>query len=595
MKKVQLTFIVIFMSLTLYCQTNTIKILTDLGTRYDYSCSIELQDDGKVIQAGDAYGTPCIIRFDTTGVLDYTFGNNGKIFATWNCGSNPADNNIKIQQDGKIVLGTSYYNGTDQDFVIARYNNDGSPDLSFGVNGKIIKSIGNYNDRCTSVALQSDGKILAAGGVNNDSSGNYQYDFALIRINSDGVIDNTFGNNGVAVTNIGLKNNIANSIVVQSDNKIILAGEANDSIFSDFALVRYNSDGTLDNSFGNNGIVRTALSSTYDFAKSIVLQPNGKILVAGSSQSGLSNYDFTIVRYNMDGTIDNNFGVNGIVSTDIGVDFGKDIALQQDGKIILVGSSTSGTIYDIATLCYDSLGVLDDSFGNNGFLSTSFGSGDSEGSAVCLKDDGEIIIAGSYNHGSPDYFDFATVRLFSNLTPNFTPSLSSPLNGTTGLSDEIVLSWNIVYGASNYNIQVSTSPDFSILVVDETLINSTNYIAYGFSDNTKYYWRVNANVNGTIGAWSNIWSFSTGVVNVVYESSNDYLKIYPVPAQDKLYIDGIELKNVSISILSINGVIIKQIKGFSVKEIDVSDLQSGIYLVKISNERIGYLIPITKE
>ncbi|MBC8487073.1 MAG: T9SS type A sorting domain-containing protein [Bacteroidetes bacterium] len=417
--KINIVIVISLSSINAFAQTNTIKILTDLGTNYDYSYSIAFQDDGKVIVAGDAWGTPCLIRFDTTGGLDNTFGIGGKVFTSWNCSSNPADNDIRIQQDGKIILGTRYYNGSDDDFILARFNSDGSPDLSFGDNGQVISSIGSYNDWCNAIAIQPDGKILAAGGTNNAPASNYNYNFALIRYNADGSIDSTFGNNGITITNIGLSNNIAYSMVIQQNNKIILVGEANDSIFSDFALARYKTDGSLDSDFGNGGIVRTPVSTTYDFAKSIDLQPDGKILVAGSAQSSLSNYNFALVRYELDGSLDNTFGVNGIVLTDIGSDFGEAVTIQPDEKIILAGSFTNGTIYDFATLRYNNDGALDYTFGTNGLISTSFGNGDSEGKAVTLGNDGEIIVTGSYNPGSPNYFDFAMVRLFSSISIGF--------------------------------------------------------------------------------------------------------------------------------------------------------------------------------
>ena len=593
-KKVKLLLILTILASTLYCQTNTIKILTDLGTKYDYSYSIELQNDGKVVQAGDAWGTPCLIRFDTTGNLDNTFGNGGKIIATWDSGRNPSDNDIKIQQDGKIVLGTSYYNGEDEDFIIARYIHDGSLDDSFGTNGKVITQIGSYNDRCNTIAIQSDGKILAAGGMNNSPASNYEYDFVLVRYNTNGTLDSTFGEDGVVVTNIGLKSNLANSMVVQPDGKIILAGEASDSIFSDFATVRYNTNGTLDSNFGNNGIVRTELSSRYDFAKSIVLQLDGKIIAAGSSQSGLSQYNFAMIRYNTDGTIDNTFGTNGIVSSDFGSDFGNDIALQADGKIIMVGSSATGTIYDIATLRFDSFGIIDKSFGNDGMIRTSLGNGDSEGHSVCLKDDGEIIIAGIYNHGSPDYFDFALVRLFSVLMPSVSPVLSSPPDETTDIQYNPTFIWNSVSDATSYNLEVSTSQDFSTAVFLETDIITTGYSVEELNANTTYFWRVNAVIEGEIGPWSDIWSFTTSDVSNIYTSNFEYIELFPVPVQDILFINGKGLNIVTISVLSMDGILIKQIEGIGIKEIDFSDLQSGIYVVRFIYEKTTYIKFVTK-
>jgi uncharacterized delta-60 repeat protein len=334
-------------SLLSFGQTNTVKVLSDLGTHYDFAYTIAIQDDGKVVVAGDADGKPCMIRYDTTGLLDNTFSSGGKVFASWNCGSSPADNEIKIQPDGKIVLGSRYFNGSNDDFIVARYNADGTPDISFGEYGKVIIQIGNHDDWCNSIAIQSDGKILAGGSTDIGSPGDFNHDFALLRCNSDGTIDNSFGNNGIVITHIGLKYNVAYSMAIQQNGKIILAGEANDSIFSDFAIARYNPDGSLDNSFGNSGVVRIALSETYDYAKSVALQSDGKIVVAGSAQNGLSNENCALVRFDTVGSFDATFGTNGIMITDISNEMGNSVAIQPDDKIVLAGSYTNTTIWSI--------------------------------------------------------------------------------------------------------------------------------------------------------------------------------------------------------------------------------------------------------
>ncbi len=185
------------LSLPSFGQTSTIQLLTDLGSRYDYAYSLAIQSDGKVLVAGDAWGKPCIIRFDTTGILDNSFGSGGKVFASWDCGSNPADGEIAIQNDGKILLGTRYHNGSNTDFIVARYQEDGSPDTTFGENGQVISQIGSHHDWCNTIAIQSDGKILAGGSTDTSLDGESRHDFALVRYNSDGTRDNSFGNNGI--------------------------------------------------------------------------------------------------------------------------------------------------------------------------------------------------------------------------------------------------------------------------------------------------------------------------------------------------------------------------------------------------------------
>ena len=153
----------ILISINLNGQNNTVEMLLDMGTRYDYGHSIALQNDGKVVVSGNAWGSPFIVRFDTTGGLDPAFGKDGKLIASWNSGRNPGDGEIQIQADGKMVLGTSYYNGNDADFIIARYLRDGSHDESFGNQGKVITKLGTWDDWCSCLTIQSDGKIVAGG------------------------------------------------------------------------------------------------------------------------------------------------------------------------------------------------------------------------------------------------------------------------------------------------------------------------------------------------------------------------------------------------------------------------------------------------
>lgn len=399
-------------------QTNTFVIITDMGTNYDYAHSIAVQPDEKVIVAGDSYGFPCMIRFDTEGALDPLFGNEGRVFAPWSGGGNPLATDVVVLSDGMILLGSSYYNGNDNDFIIACFIPDGSIDENFGSNGTTVTSIGSFEDVCFAIALQADGKLLAAGGTNK-SQGSFDYDFALVRYKPDGTPDSTFGNSGIVITQIGLYMNRAYSVVVQQDGKILLAGEAQDSqeAFSDFAVVRYNEDGSLDSNFGTNGKLRISLGETYDYAKSMVLQEDGKIVIAGYTQNGLNNYDFALIRLNTDGSFDDNFGNNGIVTTDIGNDYANSVTLQQDGKIVLAGSTTSGTMYDFATLRYNEDGSADVTFGDNGVIITSLVTGDDEGNSVVIRDNGEILIAGMVNTESGGYdSDFALLRLFSDLT-----------------------------------------------------------------------------------------------------------------------------------------------------------------------------------
>jgi uncharacterized delta-60 repeat protein len=592
--KTVLMFFISQFSILSYGQTNTFKVYTDLSHNNDYASSVAIQNDGKVLVAGDAWGKPCLLRYDLTGALDNSFGTEGKVFASFEGPQNPNKTELKIQKDGKIVMGTSYSNGIDADFVVLRFNMDGSPDLSFGNKGQAILPIGQANDYCNSIAIQSDGKIIAVGVTTIGSNGSGNYDFAAGRFNSDGTIDPTFGNEGKAITHIG-QGNVANSVVIQPDGKIILAGKSNETIFSDFALVRYNQDGTLDKSFGNSGIVQTQVSGTYDFANSVGLQSDGKIIAGGTAQDGFSNYNFALVRYNSDGTLDETYGTNGIAVTDrSSVDIGNSLSLQSDEKLILAGGTYGELGYNFCVIRYNTDGTPDNSFGTDGLITTSFGYGDAEGNDVAIGTDGEIIIVGSYNHGEPNYNDFALVRLFSKLTVQTPPILSSPENSAYDLSVNPVMTWNEVSGATSYNVQVSPSLYFDDQVISCTGLPSNNFSVIGLSNNTTYYWRVSTTSVGGTSMWSDIWYFSTGVYNDLTERNTGQIKLYPVPVVNQLFIDGIQEKSATVSVLSAEGKLLKEIQGTGIREIDFADVQKGLYILRISGPDMNYSKKIMK-
>ena len=228
------------------------------------------------------------------GDLDTTFGTGG--IATTHLGSlYDYGESVALQSDGKIVTAGYFYNGTDYDFALVRYNNDGTLDTSFSGDGIVTTDIGNLGDFATSIAIQSDGKIIVAG--NSLTSGNYK--FALVRYNTDGTLDTSFSGDGKVTTALGVSDDRFYSIGLQSDGKIVAAGSSYDdtgSIF-DFALVRYNTDGTSDSSFSGDGKVITAISGLEDSATSVVLQSDGKIVAAGYSYNVDTSIDFTLVRY----------------------------------------------------------------------------------------------------------------------------------------------------------------------------------------------------------------------------------------------------------------------------------------------------------
>ena len=281
-----------------------------------------LQSDGKIVAAGDKNGVNqfCIVRYNTNGSVDTTFNGGVPINTP---GTNSAYS-VLLQPDGKIIaLGQ----GGGGIFTLARYISNGSLDLSFGLAGTGIVStdvVRPAGSQIQAAVLQPDGKIVAIGGGDT---------FTLVRYNSDGAVDNTFGlaaNNNV-VTTPNTSN--AYGAVLQPDRKIVVVGDYNDGGRSVFCLVRYNSDGSIDTTFGSNGtgIVTTPNTTT---ALAGVLQPDEKILAAGDSGR--------VACYLSNGSLDRTFGSDGTgIVTTANLGPTKAIALQSDNKIVIAGQ-TSG-------------------------------------------------------------------------------------------------------------------------------------------------------------------------------------------------------------------------------------------------------------
>ena len=303
--------------------------------------SIAVQADGKIVMAGDSR----MVRVNTDGYEDigmyfsedYNFGTRDGLLTT------PSEKNssVALQPDGKIlVLGQTGSNIT-ADLVLMRYNTDGSLDTSFSGDGKLTTDFMSSSDSGRTVVVQTDGKILVAAssqGLNNGSMDGRDV-FALARYNTDGSLDNSFSGDG-KLTFSGIEANYATdisaylySMTTQGDDKILVVGAIN----GDLALVRFNTCGTLDTSFSGDGIVifrNFSLTYTWDATNDLLVQPDGKILVVGAIYG-----DFALVRFNTDGTLDTSFSGDGIVTTDlgIGISYATGITLQSDGKIVVSG------------------------------------------------------------------------------------------------------------------------------------------------------------------------------------------------------------------------------------------------------------------
>jgi len=311
---------------------------------------------------------------------------------------------IALQPDGKIVVAGYSHNGSNYDIAVVRYNADGSLDTTFDGDGRVTTPVGSGYDYGQAIALQPDGKIVVAGISYNGSND----DFAVVRYNADGSLDTTFSGDGKVTTPVGGSADDGYAIALQPDGKILVAGLTLGTSL-DIAVVRYNADGSLDTTFDGDGKVTTPVGTGADYGFAIALQPDGKFLVAGYLNNA-GNYDFAVVRYNADGGLDTTFSGDGKVTTPVGTagDYGYAIALQPDGKILVAGYSENGSDNDLAVVRYNADGSLDTTFDADGKLTTAAGGGNDNGYAIGLQPDGKIVVAGLSDNGT-DY-DFAVVR-----------------------------------------------------------------------------------------------------------------------------------------------------------------------------------------
>ncbi|MCP5091332.1 MAG: BspA family leucine-rich repeat surface protein, partial [Gammaproteobacteria bacterium] len=316
-------------------------VTTAIGAGVDKGRDVTVQSDGKILVAGYSHNGIdndfALTRYNADGTLDTSFGGGDGVTTT---AIGPADDiaqKVALQSDGKILVSGPSWNGTDYQFAVTRYNTDGTLDTSFDTDGKVTVDLTAGDDYAYGLAVQDDGKILLSGTDGN-------LDFTAVRFNTDGSLDTSFDGDGIVTVDFPFGgSDFGDQVFVQSDGKILLSGRADASAGNaDFALARLNSDGSLDTSFGGgDGMVTTPISGSHDMGYGVAVHTDGTIVVAGYLNS---TREFAAIRYNSDGTLDTTFDGDGKVVTDVGVgnDYAFSVAIQSDGKVIVSGYSGTG-------------------------------------------------------------------------------------------------------------------------------------------------------------------------------------------------------------------------------------------------------------
>ena len=324
--------------------------ITDVAGEHDSLSAVALQADGKIVVTGITDRRLALARYNSNGTLDTSFANGGvqitDFGAPWSGGSG-----VALQADGRILVGGSVDDGSQVSYMVARYNTDGSPDGSFGGGGSRLTFVNDGG--ATSLALQTDDKIVVAGTNGSE--------FEVVRYDSDGTIDNTFSGDGIQTTVIGSQA-YAYDLGIQPDGRIVVAGGASeDGSTTGFALVRYDSFGTLDNTFSGDGVQFTKRVGMDTWGTALTIQPDSKIVAAGhSSMNDGSGSDFALARYDADGTLDTTFSGDGFQTTDFGShELANAAAARPDGKITLAGEAFGNSSMDFAVARYNPDGSLD--------------------------------------------------------------------------------------------------------------------------------------------------------------------------------------------------------------------------------------------
>jgi uncharacterized delta-60 repeat protein len=366
---------------------------TDLATFPDVPKAVASQSDGKIVVAGWGSNT----NGDIALVRYETDGDLDPTFSgdgiqITDLGSDEIVNDVAIAPDGKIVVAGYRF---PNDFLVARYTTDGTLDAGFDGDGAALTPIGSGDDIAYGVAVQSDGKIVAAGFSDNGTND----DFALVRYNTNGTLDSGFSGDGIVTTPIGSSDDVAADVAVRSDGKIVAAGKTNNGTNNDFALVRYTSVGAPDTTFDGDGIVTRSFGVLDDAALGVAVQSNGKTVAAGFSESAPGVDRVAVGRFTDAGAPDPTFDGDGRVVTTVsdqdGDDVANDVAVQPDGRIVVGGYTTLPlTSDDYLVIRYRTDGTLDPSFGGDGIVTSPLSAGFDRAEGVALQSDGKIVLAG---------------------------------------------------------------------------------------------------------------------------------------------------------------------------------------------------------
>ncbi len=569
--------------------------------------------------------------------LDNSFATNGILTDT----EGGFSRKTLIQPDGKIVLAGYSGSGNERRFITIRYNEDGSRDNTFGTNGKVEESFGGLDARCFDAELLGDGKMVLFGNI-NPVSGSQERNVVVLKLNTDGSVDNTFGTNGISTFSVQSGNDFVNSALVQPDGKLVIVGRTRilDTYQDDGFVVRLNADGSLDNSFGTNGIlVFDSGFQKSEILLTVSLANDGSIIAGGTYYPGGGSPNHSlVVKVTPGGQLDPSFDTDGIyannftgsdediyslyvdqVNNDIytavyesvtGVGTNLMVKLSSSAQIDLTygingklpfGTGTipyeikkdaSGNVFlcgnktmDYILYKFNSAMVPDSSFGNDGSFSADLAGSSDAAFSIAFQNDGKIVLSGTSVVGVNN--SFSAIRIDLNGTIATPPADPSNLSATVfkTQSNYIELTWNDnANNEDGFGIERSLDGQ-NYVAIDSVSSDIVSFQDYDLIPLTTYYYRVFAfNTIGNSGL-SNVVQVTTDASVGMAETAKEKIEIYPNPFQQEVHITLPE--NAMLEIKDITGrICVKTAGNTQIKTLFLPNLPKGIYFLSILSDQI---------
>ena len=426
----------------------------------DVANDMVVDGHGRIVLVGYAYNPSSrtfdygVVRLKTDGVLDTTFSGDGKVWVDAGYGVWDYANAVALDGEGRILVGATTISPNSHIFSAARLNTDGSLDTGFNGDGT-TQFIFGFLSVANDIAVDSDGRIVLSGPVHNGGD----YDFGVARLMPNGLLDETFDGDGKALLDFGFPD-ASTAMLVDSTGRIVVVGTVTNAGNSDFGVARLNGDGSPDTSFDLDGKTLVDFGPADD-GQGIALDSQGRLVIAGVANNGAGN-DFAVARLNADGSLDTSFASGGRALIDFG---GNDsafaVTVDAAGRIIVAGSSDTGTGAEFAVARLNADGALDTTFTESGLARVNVGASGTA-FAVAVDGAGRILLAGDGYEGSER--NFAVARLIGgDAPPDVTPPvIASNVTGTPGHNawyvSDVTVEWTVTDDESTISASSGCAP-----------------------------------------------------------------------------------------------------------------------------------------